>query len=65
MSKLQIIDAIRKQNRSADVTFLTGFDEQSLSTYLKRLSLIHNPRDRHSVWVRQGPAPAVITRLVA
>ena len=65
MGKLQIIEAIRKQNQSAAVTFLSGFDEGSLTTYLKRLQLTDHPRGRQSVWVRRGPSPAVITRLSA
>ncbi len=63
MSKIQIIDAIRRQNRSAAVTFLDAFDERTLTTYLKRLALISGRRGRSSVWVRQGRTPAVVTRL--
>lgn len=65
MSKYQMIEAIRKQNQSAAINFLSGFDEGSLSIYLKRLQLTDHPRGRQSVWVRRGPSPAVITRLSA
>lgn len=60
MSKHQIIEKIRQQNRSAAVAFLATFKEEVLSTYLKRLAL---SRGRSSGWVRQGKAPAAMTRL--
>ena len=60
MSKHQIIDQIRRQNRSADVEFLATFNEEALNTYLKRLAL---SRGRSSGWVREGKAPAAMTRL--
>ncbi len=63
MSKYEMIEAIRKQNRSAAVAFLTAFDERALRTYLKRLALVQSQRDKSSVWVRQGKTPAVVTRL--
>ncbi len=63
MSKHEIIDAIRRQNRSAAVAFLTSFDEQALRSYLKRLSLLRGGRGRASHWVREGKSPAVVTRL--
>jgi hypothetical protein len=63
MSKLQLIDAIRRQNRSAAVAFLTSFDEQSLETYLKRLNKLLGRRGRLTHWVREGMSPAMVTRL--
>ena len=60
MSKHQIIDRIRQQNRSADVAFLATFNEEALNTYLKRLVLT---RGKSSGWVREGKAPAAVTRL--
>jgi len=58
-----MIDAIRRQNRSAAVAFLTAFDEQALENYLKRLTRVHGQRGRSSIWVREGKSPAVVTRL--
>ncbi len=63
MSKHQIIDEIRKQNRSAAVAFLTSFDEQDLHSYLQRLTRVNGQRGRASVWVRQSKSPAVVARL--
>jgi len=63
MSKLQIIEAIRHCNRTAGQEFLISFDEQALSSYLKRLTTIKGRRGRDSRWVRQGDTPAVVTRM--
>lgn len=52
MGKEQIIEQIKKYNRSAHLDFLSSFDEQSLLSYLERLLLANGPRGRDSVWVR-------------
>lgn len=62
MSKEQMIEAIRQQNRSAAVDFLVGFDEKQLQTYLQRLSRLLGRRGRSSTWVRQDQMRAVVTR---
>lgn len=65
MSKQQMIDLIRQRNRSASNEFLVKFDEEALQTYLRRLTTLQDHRGRASVWVRQGIAPATITRACA
>ena len=65
MSKQQMIDLIRQRNRSASSEFLVKFDEEALQTYLQRLTTLQDHRGRASVWVRQGIAPATITRACA
>ena len=62
MSKQQIIEAIQKHNRSAEVHFLLSFDESALKRYLERLTLVNGQRGPGSVWVRQGETPAVVAR---
>jgi hypothetical protein len=62
MSKQQLIEAIRKQNRSATETFLIDFDESALTNYLNHLTFRHTPRGDGSVWVRTGETPAVVVR---
>lgn len=64
MSKHELIDAIRQQNRSASEQFLRGFDEPALKAYLSRLALGQKRGTRDSAWVRQGaePANALATR---
>ena len=52
MSKQQVIEAIRKQNPSAKSEFLANFSQQSLETYLHRLTHISGCRGRDSIWVR-------------
>ncbi len=63
MSKLQIIEAIRNRNRTANQEFLISFDERALANYLERLTTINGQRGRGSRWVRQGDTPAVVTRM--
>lgn len=63
MSKLQLIEAIRSHNRSAQDEFLINFDQEVLETYLSRLVNVQGKRGRDSVWVRQGTTPAVATRV--
>ncbi len=62
MSKREMIDAIRRQNPTADEEFLTGFDPRVLEIYLQRLTQLHGRRGRDSVWVRCGDTPAIIER---
>lgn len=62
MSKQNVIEQIRALNRSAPQEFLVSFNERTLETYLKRLSLARGGRGRSSVWVRQSDKPAVVTR---
>lgn len=50
MSKQQVIEAIRKQNPSATLEFLAKFNQQSLETYLHRLTHICGCRGRNSIW---------------
>lgn len=59
MSKHEMIDAIRRHNRTANVPFLMTFSDADLSTYLRRLSLIDQ---RGAAWVREGSEPAVTVR---
>lgn len=63
MSKEQLIDEIRRLNRTADGQFLVHFKLEALEQYLKRLSLTSGGRGRASVWVRTGASPAVVARL--
>ena len=65
MSKQQMIEAIRQHNRSANTEFLVSFDEQTLASYLRRLTTIQGRRGRMSVWVREGDTPAIVTRMMA
>jgi hypothetical protein len=58
MSKHELIDAIRQQNRTASEQFLRGFDEPALKAYLSRLSLGRKRGTRESVWVRPAAEPA-------
>lgn len=60
MSKQQLIEAIRHQNRSATETFLTRFDESALSEYLNHLQYGKTPRSAKVVWIRNGQTPAII-----
>lgn len=65
MSKQQMIELIRQRNRSASSEFLVKFDEEALQTYLRRLTTLQGHRGRSSIWVREGIAPASITRACA
>lgn len=62
MSKQQMIEEIRRMNRSAPEQFLIHFDEAALETYLRRLSLARAGRGKLSRWVRTGDCPAAVTR---
>jgi len=59
MSKHEIIEAIRRHNRSASVPFLMAFEATELSDYLQRLGLTQS---RGRSWVRRGSEPAVTVR---
>lgn len=63
MSKLEIIEAIRLKNRTADQAFLVAFDTRTLASYLKRLTTIQGRRGPSSRWIRQGDTAAVVTRM--
>jgi len=65
MNKLRMIEEIRSHNRSARTDFLVHFNEEALSEYLSRLNRCQNHRGRDSVWVRQTPEPAMVTRACA
>lgn len=65
MSKQKIINEIRQHNQSADQSFLSLFNEQSLRKYLFRLTTLQGRRGRSSVWVRPGDSHAVATRVSA
>lgn len=60
-----MIEAIRQHNRSATSDFLVHFDEQTLDSYLRRLTTLHDRRGKGTAWVRQSVKPAVTTRLCA
>ncbi|QDU72787.1 hypothetical protein [Mucisphaera calidilacus] len=64
MSKLQLIESIRRVNRTASEEFLTRFDETTLHDYLRRLSL-QQRRGPASTWTRNTTIPAVTTRVAA
>lgn len=63
MSKHQMVEAIRQRNRSASSEFLLNFDEQTLQSYLRRLTDVLGHRGPNSVWVRQSTSRAVVTRV--
>ena len=63
MDKDQLIDAIHRVNRSADLEYLMHFSEQELAGYLKRLTDLRGRRGPRSVWVREGSRPAVVARM--
>lgn len=65
MSKHQMVDAIRERNRSANTEFLMTFDEQTLQSYLQRLTNVVGRRGRESGWIRQGTSRSVVTRMPA
>ncbi len=59
MNKHEMIEAIRRQNRTVSVPFLTAFSDADLSNYLRRLGLTER---RGGSWVREGSDPAVTVR---
>lgn len=64
MSKHQLIESIRRVNRTASAEFLTRFDETTLHDYLRRLDL-HGHRGPASTWTRDTTCTAVTTRVAA
>ena len=62
MSKEEMIEAIRRQNRTASRDFLDEFDDRQLSSYLRRLTTVRNRRGPGSAWVREGDTPAISGR---
>ncbi len=63
MSKNEMIEAIRQRNRSAEPEFLLSFDEQTLASYLRRLTHLADHRGRDSGWVRESSSRAIVTRI--
>jgi len=55
MTKRQLIDEIRKYNPTAQVTFLSQFDEDALQQYLDHLQFALGDRAKKISWVRRGP----------
>jgi hypothetical protein len=55
MTKRQLIDEIRKYNPTAQVTFLSQFDEDALQQYLDHLQFALGDRTKRISWVRRGP----------
>lgn len=62
MSKEQIIQAIRRHNRTASPEFLLEFNQRVLEDYLQRLTRVLGRRGRGSYWVRQTTGRSVVTR---
>lgn len=60
MSKQQMIDEIRRHNRSAEWDFLINFSDEELTSYLRRLTEVVGHRGRASGWIRQGDTHAVV-----
>lgn len=60
MSKQQLIEAIRQQNRSASEAFLVSFDESALNDYLNHLDFSKGPRNDRAIWIRTGETAAVV-----
>lgn len=62
MTKPELIDAIRRLNRSVSAEYLLEFTDAMLREYLQRLTLLHGRRGRATVWVRHTTARAIATR---
>jgi hypothetical protein len=62
MSKQQLIDTILEHTRGIPADFLETFDDQTLRSYLKRLTTLRGERGRGSGWVREGGSPAIASR---
>jgi len=62
MSKYEMIDRIRRVNRTVNETFLLEFDEPQLESYLQRLTRLQDQRGSNTGWVRSGETMAVVTR---
>lgn len=61
MNKWEMIQAIRQVNRTVAPDYLSGFEDQELASYLRRLQTIQGRRGRQSVWIREGDTHAVVT----
>jgi hypothetical protein len=62
LSKHQIIEGIQQINRSAHRDWLEVFDIHALRRYLDHLQRTLEPRGGHSIWIRPGDTPAVVTK---
>ncbi len=62
MNKEALIYEIMQRNQTAEPALLMAFDEDTLETYLRRLTLLTDRRGRGSEWVRDGSSPAIVTR---
>ncbi len=59
LSREQLLDQITLINRSVSSSWLDRFDQPSLLQYLERLLRQDEPRNSHSVWVRDPRNPAI------
>lgn len=57
MNKRQLIDGIRLLNQTAQLEFLTQFDEASLDQYLRHLQNAQEKRLKVAGWVKSIPKP--------
>lgn len=62
MSKQQLIDAIRRYNKSAKQEFLASFDDQALRSYLERLTAVYGGEGRAGECAGQEDTTATVTR---
>ena len=62
MSKYEMIDQIRRVNRTVNETFLLEFNEDQLESYMLRLTRLQDHRGSGTRWVRSGDTMAVVTR---
>ena len=60
MSKQEIIEAIRQHNHTAPSEFLSGFADEELELYLRRLTQVLGHRGRGSHWVRESQTHAAV-----
>ncbi|MDP6602258.1 MAG: hypothetical protein QGH76_08180 [Phycisphaerales bacterium] len=61
LSKSQVIDAIRRLNPTASMSWLAAFDLRALRSYYEHLLLTLEPRGSRG-WIRPGDTPAIVTR---
>lgn len=61
ITKAMVIQHIQQINSSVSHEWLDRFDISALTRYLDHLQHAMEPRDRASVWVRNGETPAVVT----
>ncbi len=62
MSRVQLIEEIRRHNPTAGEDFLAGFDDDALDIYLQHLQYGKKPRDVHNYWIRSAETAASMTR---